>query len=514
MTAFYEELVDSFAVGEVAACKARFWIRVQQAGSYRVRVCAIEGPRARPSGLVRLRGRDDPCDGTVSLLYPDDLPDAAPLHASTRYLAQLERADGAPIGQSRFETAPNDDAGAPDCFALAVMSCHQPFAGDGNLHAGATRLLDRAADIFASHHVKRVLLLGDQMYADQPEELSLFGEHFARVAPAGRQSIFDCSEAEVRRLYQQRYRHYFNSPGFRRIQAQFPCYAILDDHEIVDNFGSDPAHHSAHWRNLRRGALAAAFDYQGLRTHARGGAHAAMDFGFRYGPLACYVLDLRSERTTRADSLQIYGPAQLTRLEDFLQQHRDAAVCALGLSVPLVHLPDWATALGVQLCGEGTDIAERWANPKASADRLRLLQTLARHQRSCPHQQLILLGGDVHVGMINAVQWPALDLSAHQLVSSAVSHSNDGFAGFLATQASKLSAVRQLCGNEPSDARCEVALVGGERPGSSNPYSGLNLGIVRVMRNEAGLSTTLSLVGVSDAGEPQTMAETTLSTTA
>ena len=54
------------------------------------------------------------------------------------------------------------------------------------------------------------VLMGDQMYADYPEKLSLFDEKFFRtIAPPGRASILECSREEIRALYQPDWKVWF-----------------------------------------------------------------------------------------------------------------------------------------------------------------------------------------------------------------------------------------------------------------------------------------------------------------
>ncbi len=60
------------------------------------------------------------------------------------------------------------------------------------------------------------------------------------------------------------------APGApRRGRSARAGVAILDDHEIVDNFGTPPEHSEPAFQNLRAGALDAFYDYQGARALQR-----------------------------------------------------------------------------------------------------------------------------------------------------------------------------------------------------------------------------------------------------
>jgi phosphodiesterase/alkaline phosphatase D-like protein len=139
-------------------------------------------------------------------------------------------------------------------------------------------------------------MIGDQMYSDYPPELSLLNEcYFPQVAPPGRGKLQDCTPGEVRTLYQQRYRLFWNIPEWKVIQAEWPCYMIWDDHDIIDNWGSDPAHQRTPWLSVGEGAQQAYYDYQGSRVlpvpHRN-----AFHYSIKFGSLANFLMDIRAER--------------------------------------------------------------------------------------------------------------------------------------------------------------------------------------------------------------------------
>lgn len=111
------------------------------------------------------------------------------------------------------------DADARHAFSLAVASCqYPPGILDGEL---SQRSLERMAGLIDSSGseaapVRALLLLGDQIYAD---------------ATAG---LFDPLRADER--HSAPYRELLESAALRRVLRRVPAFAMLDDHEIQDDW--------------------------------------------------------------------------------------------------------------------------------------------------------------------------------------------------------------------------------------------------------------------------------------
>jgi phosphodiesterase/alkaline phosphatase D-like protein len=318
-------------------------------------------------------------------------------------------------------------------------------------------------------------MIGDQMYADQPEPCSLFDPGWFRmIGPRGRSSIFDCPRHEVRQLYQQRHRAFWSMPELTSIMQRWPTQLMIDDHDLCDNFGSRLEHGAAIWRALRDGALDAAFDYQGLFTHDRVDTRPpSFHFQMEYGPVALFMMDLRSQRGWVAGRHQVYGEEQHRDLALFLEANRRRPVVMLGLAVPLVHLSRWSS----------DDYDDRWDAPHARTSRDRLARLLTEHRRRCPDQRLIMISGDLHTGIASRMEWEDASCPPiHQLVSSAVSHVNPR----------ELRGLRHQIDARLSSAKFELL----HRPGMKNPYDRLNIGLVKVLRSNGGWKVRLVLLGV------------------
>lgn len=491
---------DMVAVGATDAHEVRLWVRTTRPGAHELEIEGADGERHR--GTVDLTPAPD-ADGTTSFVYPDAVTGAEPLRPTTEYRYRLTR-EGRVLGEGRFETAPAGPNDTPDRFSFAVMSCHQPFGEDGNIEPRSLKMLGLLDRVFREHEVKRVFLVGDQMYSDYPEEHSIFdADYFASVAPPGRKSIFECTRAEVRHLFQGRYRTFWAVQPFRQLLSRWPCYMIIDDHEVMDNFGSAPEHREL--QALKGGALDAFFDYQAQHLAGRPlGAERPDAFYYQltYGNVGLFCMDLRSQRVNDGDELRIYGDEQLQALEGFLRDNADKQVMMLILSVPLMILPDWLARAGVAIAGEGSDAADRWSYVKAERSRRRLAQVLCEHQRRNPHQRMVLLGGDIHVGVVTRFNWkdPAIP-HLYQLASSAVSNLEMAVARKLGSLVPQIDADLQT---EDSELWASVELVRGIGGADDNPFDQLNVGIVEMARN--GDDTTrvrLKLISHDDGDPPE-----------
>lgn len=487
------ELGDMVAVGATDATGVRLWLRTR-AGAHDLE---IWNATARHGGTIELAPPPG-SDGTTSVRYPDDFPGAAPLAPVTAYAYRVRRGD-AVVGVGRFETAPAGAADTPSRFSFAVTSCHQPFDEDGTLYPPSLKMLEALDRALRDHDVKRVFLMGDQMYADYPEKLSLFDDaHFATIAPPGRRRLLDCTRAEVRALYQRRYRAFWSIERFRELLASYPCHAILDDHELCDNFGSAPEHADGAWEAVRAGGLDAFDDYQGLLLHGRGAARpASFDYQVRYGDVGVYALDIRSQRRCRGDTTEICTPAQLDALEAYLAAADDLQVVLVIVSVPLAIFPSWVASLGARLVGQDSDAADRWSHPAAAASRHRLTSILHEQLRRRPAQRLIVLAGDIHIGCVVRLRWrdPGVP-PIYQLVSSSVSN----LLGPLVRKLGKVAA--HLDGSDDELWAC-AELLAGTAGAATNPIDQLNVGIVECRRDGGGrLDVRLKLVSHDDGDPP------------
>lgn len=487
-----QPLGDMVAVGATDAVSARIWTRVAAPGELDVRWKDAEGDNGH---AVMTIDESNARDNTGSVLISG-------LKPLRQYRFEVVRAaDGHKVGEGRFETTPQDSRDTPGRFAIGLMSCHQPFDDDGRVMPGARQMLRATRQCLRSHNTKLVLQVGDQVYSDLPLTRSLFDEnYFGQVAPPGRQELLECTPQETRRLYQERYRYFFAVPEWKALNAEFPCYPILDDHDIVDNWGSDPAHQERRWRNVIEGARAAYFDYQGSRLFSPGdGLPNNFDYDIEYGDTAVHIVDMRSNRRA-GEGAQVISESQMQGLAQFLEHHAGKQAVFLVISVPPVHLPRPMARVIARLRQSGEDFSDRWSSGKHVRDRDRMFRILRDHQIRHPEQHLAILSGDIHIGCLHRVEWVGGG-AFHQMISSAITH----FEGPFIRHGSRaiIRMKRRLRAMDGSfDARAR--LVKGEKGAQENPCAHLNLGVIDIRTPPDGRAPEVHyhLYG-HDNGEPR-----------
>lgn len=475
-------LTDMVAVGKINADRVRLWMRSEHPGPLRVTWWSQDDPTVRGDVSAVI----DPSDGrdhTTSIILPG--PEASPFRPLHRYRYRVTQSDGHEVGSGTFETAPADAQRAPDRFSIGLFSCNQPFAKDGACRPQAASMVEAAHACFAEHDVKLVLAIGDQIYSDYPAPLSLLNdEHFDLVAPHGRSRLQDCSVEEVRRLYQQRYRTCWSVPGWTRLHASFPCYPMLDDHDIIDNWGSSIEHQHADWQRVGRGARRAYQDYQASRLSPPSPTLPdSFHYSFTYGPLAAFVMDLRSQRRVGDDG-QIFSAGQEQDLRAFLQAEAHRPILMLGLTVPMVHLPRRVARLGAWLTRYGEEFSDRWSTRSHLGDRDRLLHLLHDHCQRHPHQRLLIMSGDIHSGCAHELRWRGDALPpAYQFVSSPLTNSD---APWLRLASTLLMRTNRSLSTRTGSLQADVRLLPGTGSHRQNPYRPLNVGVLEVEAQSAG----------------------------
>jgi alkaline phosphatase D len=237
---------------------------------------------------------------------------------------------------------------------------------------------------------------------------------------------------------------------------------------------------------------------------AGGTRPGAFYHGLEYGTVGVYLMDLRSERQATEEQIQVYSDQQFAALEGFLHGCADKHVVLIVLSVPLLHVPDWLAKVGIKFGSRDGDLEDRWSNPKAHRSRNRLLLLIREHQRRHPAQRVVILGGDVHVGLAARLEWGEGIRDSYELVSSAVSNVS---AFNLRRIVDPLPDLETEVGEDGdgefvfkgSLLRAKGAADSPGEPASSNPCGELNCGLVEVERVSSSESTVrLLLLGPGD----------------
>lgn len=475
-----EPLRDAVAIGSVTAHTARLWMRSEKPGRLRVSWQGESGESGEAAlEIAQENERDN--TGTVQL------PAAGRLRPLTRYFYRVVHESGHALGEGSFITAPDCAAATPEKFSIAFMSCHQPFDENGEILPEAQEMMRATQKCLREENVRFILMIGDQMYVDYPDALSLVNpKYFRAKAPPDRKRLQDCSAAEIRRLYQERYRHFWNLPEMKAIQAEYPVYMIWDDHDIIDNWGSDPAHQEDPWASVGEGARRAAHDYQASRV-MDWNPQRAFDYPIVYGNQAIYVMDLRGERRVGPNG-RLFSDEQEARLSAFLEENSDKPFVHIVLSVPIIHLPRFLSQIIARLTPNGEDFSDRWSSWTHVRDRDRFLKLIHAHQQRHPKQRVVFLSGDIHIGCVHELRWQ--DDSPHrlyQVVSSGYTHKTSPLVAF----GSK--ALIRLTRHIETRDRSRIGRVrffkgSGRDSRSGNPLGGLNFALIEVSSAEGGAS--------------------------
>jgi alkaline phosphatase D len=486
------------SVGTIEPRSVRLWARTERPGRF---VLTIRQATAAVASVRFEVAAGNPRDNTVSLRYPEDFPGAPALLPLHRYSFKIEsEAADVFVGAGDFETAPADAASTPQRFSIGVISCHQPFSSEGEVSPRNMRLVEGLPAAFAAHDIKLLVATGDQIYADTPDQFSLTSAHYLKSRWPERGQLPEWPAEQIRAAYQERYRIGWNQPAWLKLLSAFPNYAILDDHEVFDDWGIKPEHDSAPYRKVTDAARLAYLDYQGSRQIPWTDAStvpASLDYRFHYGSVAGFVFDLRSERSA-GPTPQVVSPGQLARFESFLAESRAAQVVLAVTSVPLVHIPEWLTAAGQFLFGTRVDFPDHWSAPANRGQRQVLLRMIHAHlQRpETRNQKLIVLGGDVHVGAAFALTLPGPDPRVfYELTTSAVSNRIQDFE----VHASVLGPQLFQLNPRTAEGMLNVRLLpGASGAAQRNPIGSLNAGIIELQRNGNSTNVRFKLLGYGD----------------
>jgi alkaline phosphatase D len=472
-------LQEMVAVGLTTDHSVRLWLRSRRPGKIMIHWWpeAQGNHQVWETSIVLPKGNYR--DNTTSLLIPDDTDQDCTLSPLTRYGYRVFEPEGETlVGRGVFETAPDLPASTPSRFSIALFSCHQPFTRDGGVHEAAGPMLRAVRRCLIEHNTKIVFAMGDQMYSDYPPPLSLFDkDYFQLVAPPNRQNIQQCSVQEVRDLYHMRYRQFWSLPEWKALHTDFPCYPIVDDHDLVDNWGSIPAHQTDAWRAFIEGARRACFDYQASRVlPVADQLPGSFNYQATYGHSSFFVMDLRSNRRAGSNG-RIFSDSQKRDLQRFLTANGQQKILFIILSVPIIHLPKLLAKLVARLPPPNEDFSDRWSSGAHIRDRDWVLKTLLQHQRGHPQQRLVLLSGDIHIGCVHRISWLETGPDLYQFISSGITHQT---GRLIALGSKSLIRLNRRIETGDKTLQAKVALQKGVAGKRLNPCSGLNLGLVEI----------------------------------
>lgn len=233
---------------------------------------------------------------------------------------------GRPLLSGEFRTNnPNAEA-----VVFVFGSCHNPASLSPlsrDLVLSAWRAVAEQCDY------EMLLLIGDQIYGDGIDLPS--------------------NNLTWRDRYLSRYDRFFIYPELRQILRRTPTYMMIDDHEVVDDYGVVPVEELVEPANKSDGnqrlvsALQAYEVFQ--KSHSplgEGEADSAKHYDFNHGPAAFFMIDNRTRRAPNPEgdldpSEPILGFEQKADLRDWATRtlNSDTDVIFVSTPVPIAFLP-------------------------------------------------------------------------------------------------------------------------------------------------------------------------------
>ncbi len=222
------------------------------------------------------------------------------------------------VTQGRVRTI----AANPTKMTIEFASCHQPSNDTA---------LNRWAVLSRRTEQDMLILLGDQIYGDSAP----------KMFPATRIGADGKEHPDWPIVYEQRYNQQFAYQPMRNAMRTRPVYMMLDDHDVVDDWGLDRDKHANDADYLAREAAALrAYDiFQ--QAHNPGGANPPhLDYHFKRGAACFYVTDNRTGRGWDPNH-PVLGQAQVQRLRQWARSSEvlDSDLVFLVVPVPPAMLP-------------------------------------------------------------------------------------------------------------------------------------------------------------------------------
>ena len=294
------EIVHGPMLGAVTDTTAGIWVRTAEATGFEV-VATGDGERHTASGTTSA-ARDYTGTATLADLSPDTtysyqvLVDTGTPPAPQPQSQPQSHGAGAGVGAPAFRPAqPQSEAqsqsrtytlrtspppGAPGTVTIAFGGC-----------AGYTPANERMWDTIAAHSPQALLLLGDNVYVDLPEQPGPFHDY----------------------TYYQRQ----SRPEFRRLVSATPVYAVWDDHDAAfDDIWLGPYVDRPAWKQ----PMVEHFRRNWNNPVSWSSALAGVWFRFSIGDVDFFLLDGRTYRTNPfVEERTMLGPVQKAWLLDGLR---------------------------------------------------------------------------------------------------------------------------------------------------------------------------------------------------
>ncbi len=394
-------------VGEVTATATRVVVQPRRASVVTVELTPSGGGAAVSSDATAAKTGD-----VVVLVFAGLVPD-------TTYALRVLVDGVAAIGRrGRVVTK----ALAPTRLRVAAVSCNF------TVRQGDARLWERLWQKWVRPGtVNTVLHVGDQIYADTAFEAALVD-----VRANGQTALV---RRRTRRAFEDLYANVWNYPATRKVLAHASNLMIWDDHEIRNSWGGfaedrDPTSDAFFVGRVARRVFQqfqrALWGDGDLAAPHEAHAHAYGDFGVLF-------LDQRTGRSFAHTPERPYlGTPQWSWLRQEMRSGALANARALILvtSVPLCYVNGAVASAGGFAI---SDLRDHWTHPDHRTEQIELLTEIRRWLRAAPDRELLVVGGDVHVGGRTLIEekvgvaWRPL---CRQIITSPITNGTPGALAF------------------------------------------------------------------------------------
>jgi phosphodiesterase/alkaline phosphatase D-like protein len=312
-----------------------------------------------------------------------------------------------------------------------------------------------------------VLMLGDQVYADEPpEKIRQFIRDRRDTSVDPGEEIADYTE------YAQLYRMAWDEPWVRWLLSTIPVLTIFDDHDLRDDWNTsqdwrETMLRQAWWRRRVVAGLGSYWIYQhlgnmspkeragdpmlaALRAAEGDGGDVLDDFAWNcdanpefyrwsyyrdFGTTRLIVLDSRCSRSLTPGQRRMVDAAEWAWFEDLASGETEHLV--IGSTLPILlpaglhYLESWNEAVCDGAWGrraavvsekirQGIDLEHWGAFRDGFDDMSRLVKDLATGQRGRPPRSIVFLSGDVHYSYLARAGIDGATSTVHQVVCSPI----------------------------------------------------------------------------------------------
>ncbi len=328
-------------IGHVSDSSAKIWVRGLESGKHVTLAINSENDLPIEANMV-LRSED----------FYTGAYEFNNLSGDTAYDVTAVFSDGV-TENGAFTTFPTIRE-AP--FSFIISSCNLK-----TIFTNEDKIFKRLHEEYLESNAKFMIHSGDQIYID----------------------IFKPPKQPCVDMYRNKYTELWDRESAKTFFRSIPNYMILDDHEIANNFANDEDYgaNRKSAEEYKRIGLKAYDEFQ--HSHNPTTEEGVYYYDFKYGDVAFFVLDCRSERC-KNEGLMI-SLAQLEKFKSWLSDHKNDLKFVIS-PVPFVTRPSFK---GMR--------EDQWTGKTFQKQRLNILSHIQEEEID----NIFFLTGDMHSAVMS-----------------------------------------------------------------------------------------------------------------